>query len=461
MAELKFSLRDTLLKLLDEKRYYSLRDLFNTMNPADIATVFEDIDEARLPLLFRLLPKELAAETFVEMEPEAQELLIRGFSDSELKEVIDELYVDDAVDIVEEMPANVVQRILTQAEPEMRKQINEILRYPENSAGSIMTTEYVSLRPNMTVEEAILRIRRTGIDKETIYTCYVTRGHKLIGLVTVKDLLLCEDDEATIESIMQEHVISVNTLDDQEQVAQMFSKYNFLALPVVDTENRLVGIITFDDAMDVMEDETTEDMEKMAAMLPSEHPYMRSSPFEIWKNRIPWLLLLMVSATLTGLVITKFEDALGILPCLTAFIPMLMDTGGNAGSQACVSIIRGISLNEIEFGDLFHVVWKEIRVAVLCGVCLAAACFGKIMLVDHLLLQNTSVTTTVALVVCISMAMTVFMAKVVGSVLPLLAKKIGLDPAVMASPLITTIVDFLSLMAYFSVAVALLPQFRA
>ena len=461
MAELKFSLRDTLLKLLDEKRYYSLRDLFNTMNPADIATVFEDIDEARLPLLFRLLPKELAAETFVEMEPELQELLIRGFSDSELKEVIDELYVDDAVDIVEEMPANVVQRILTQAEPEMRKQINEILRYPENSAGSIMTTEYVSMRPNMTVEEAILRIRRTGIDKETIYTCYVTRGHKLIGLVTVKDLLLCEDDEATIESIMQEHVISVNTLDDQEQVAQMFSKYNFLALPVVDTENRLVGIITFDDAMDVMEDETTEDMEKMAAMLPSEHPYMRSSPFEIWKNRIPWLLLLMVSATLTGLVITKFEDALGILPCLTAFIPMLMDTGGNAGSQACVSIIRGISLNEIEFGDLFHVVWKEIRVAVLCGVCLAAACFGKIMLVDHLLLQNTSVTTTVALVVCISMAMTVFMAKVVGSVLPLLAKKIGLDPAVMASPLITTIVDFLSLMAYFSVAVALLPQFRA
>ena len=461
MAELQFSLRDTLLKLLDEKRYYSLRDLFNTMNPADIAAVFEDIDEARLPLLFRLLPKELAAETFVEMEPELQELLIRGFSDSELKEVIDELYVDDAVDIVEEMPANVVQRILTQAEPEMRKQINEILRYPENSAGSIMTTEYVSLRPNMTVEEAILRIRRTGIDKETIYTFYVTRGHKLIGLVTVKDLLLCEDDESSIESIMQEHVISVNTLDDQEQVAQMFSKYNFLALPVVDTENRLVGIITFDDAMDVMEDETTEDMEKMAAMLPSEHPYMRSSPFEIWKNRIPWLLLLMVSATLTGLVITKFEDALGVLPCLTAFIPMLMDTGGNAGSQACVSIIRGISLNEIEFGDLFHVVWKEIRVAVLCGVCLAAACFGKIMLVDHLLLHNNSVTTTVALVVCISMAMTVFMAKVVGSVLPLLAKKIGLDPAVMASPLITTIVDFLSLMAYFSVAVALLPQFRA
>lgn len=457
MAELQFSLQNTLLKLLEEKRYLSLRDLFNTMNPADIAAVFEDIGESRLPLLFRLLPKEIAAETFVEMETELQELLIRGFSDSELKEVIDELYVDDAVDIVEEMPANVVQRILTQAEPEMRKQINELLRYPEDSAGSLMTTEYVSLRPNMTVEEAILRIRRTGIDKETIYTCYVTRGHKLVGLVTVKDLLLCEDDESTIESIMQEHVISVGTLDDQEQVAQMFSKYNFLALPVVDTENRMVGIITFDDAMDVMQDETTEDMEKMAAMLPSEHPYMRSSPFEIWKNRIPWLLLLMISATLTGLVISKFENALGVLPCLTAFIPMLMDTGGNAGSQASVTIIRGIGLGEIEFRDLLKIIWKEIRVAVLCGVCLAVACFAKVMLIDHLLMQNESVSTLVAFVVCASLALTVFIAKLVGCTLPLIAKKFGFDPAVMASPLITTIVDFLSLLIYFTIAVALLP----
>lgn len=456
MAELQFSLQNTLLKLLEEKRYYSLRDLFNTMNPADIAAVFEELDEARLPLLFRLLPKELAAETFVEMEPELQELLIRGFSDSELKEVIDELYVDDAVDIVEEMPANVVQRILAQAEPEMRKQINEILRYPENSAGSLMTTEYISLRPNMTVEEAILRIRRTGIDKETIYTCYVTRGHKLIGLVTVKDLLLCEDDESVIEEIMQEHVISVGTLDDQEQVAQMFSKYNFLALPVVDTENRLVGIITFDDAMDVMEDETTEDMEKMAAMLPSEHPYMRSTPLEIWKNRIPWLLLLMVSATLTGIVITKFEDALACLPCLTAFIPMLMDTGGNSGSQACVSIIRGISLGEIDFRDLGKVVWKEIRVSVLCGVCLAIACFAKIIVVDMLLLQSENVNYMVAFVVCLTMAVTVCLAKIVGSSLPLLSKKLGLDPAVMASPIITTIVDFLSLLVYFAFATSLL-----
>ncbi len=457
MAELQFSLQNTLLRLLDEKRYLSLRDLFNTMNPADIATVFEDIGESRLPLLFRLLPKELAAETFVEMQTELQELLIRGFSDSELKEVIDELYVDDAVDIVEEMPANVVQRILTQAEPEMRKQINELLRYPEDSAGSLMTTEYVSLRPNMTVEEAILRIRRTGIDKETIYTCYVTRGHKLIGLVTVKDLLLCDDDASTIESIMQEHVISVGTLDDQEQVAQMFAKYNFLALPVVDTENRMVGIITFDDAMDVMQDETTEDMEKMAAMLPSEHPYMRSSALEISKNRIPWLLLLMISATLTGLVISKFENALGVLPCLTAFIPMLMDTGGNAGSQASVTIIRGIGLGEIEFRDLLRIIWKEIRVAVLCGVCLAVACFAKVMLVDHLLMQNDSVSVTVAAVVCASLALTVFIAKLVGCTLPLVAKQLGFDPAVMASPLITTIVDFLSLLIYFSIAMALLP----
>ena len=269
MAEHNFSVENTLTLLLDDKKYHSLRDILSTMNPADIAAVFDELPESKLPLLFRLLPKELAAETFVEMGTDAQALLIRGFSDSELKEVIDELYVDDAVDIVEEMPANVVQRILTQADPEMRKQINEILRYPEDSAGSIMTTEYVSLRPNMTVGEAILRIRRTGIDKETIYTCYVTKGHKLIGLVSVKDLLLCEDDNATIESIMTDHVITVNTLDDQEQVAQMFSKYDFLALPVVDTESRLVGIVTFDDAMDVMQDEATEDMEKMAAMLPS------------------------------------------------------------------------------------------------------------------------------------------------------------------------------------------------
>ena len=457
MAEHNFSVENTLTLLLDDKKYHSLRDILSTMNPADIAAVFDELPESKLPLLFRLLPKELAAETFVEMGTDAQALLIRGFSDSELKEVIDELYVDDAVDIVEEMPANVVQRILTQADPEMRKQINEILRYPEDSAGSIMTTEYVSLRPNMTVGEAILRIRRTGIDKETIYTCYVTKGHKLIGLVSVKDLLLCEDDNATIESIMTDHVITVNTLDDQEQVAQMFSKYDFLALPVVDTESRLVGIVTFDDAMDVMQDEATEDMEKMAAMLPSEHPYLRSSPFEIWKNRIPWLMLLMLSATFTGIIITSFESALAACVVLTSFIPMLSGTGGNSGSQSSVAVIRALSLDEIDFSDLVAVVWKEIRVAVLCGGCLAAANFVKMMVVDRWLMHNPEVTPLVALVVCLTLVFTVLCAKVVGCTLPMAAEKLGIDPAVMASPFITTIVDALSLLIYFFFATWILP----
>ena len=449
MAESNFSLQKTLTMLLDEKKYHSLRDILSTMNPADIAAIFDDLDQARLPLLFRLLPKELAAETFVEMEPEAQELLIQGFSDSELKEVIDELYVDDAVDIVEEMPANVVQRILTQAEPDMRKQINEILRYPEDSAGSIMTTEYVSLRPNMTVGEAILRIRRTGIDKETIYTCYVTRGHKLIGMVTVKTLLLCEDDDTLIEDIMQEHVITVNTTDDQEVVAQMFSKYDFLALPVVDTENRLVGIVTFDDAWDVMEDEATEDMEKMAAMLPSEHPYMRSTPVEIWKNRIPWLLLLMISATLTGLVISHFETALGVLPCLTAFIPMLMDSAGNSGSQTSVTVIRNLALGEIELRDWPHVLVKEIGVAVVSGAALALVNFLRIIIF-------TSTSMMIAAVVSVTLFCTVIIAMIVGCLLPIGAKKLGFDPAVMASPMITTIVDACSLMIYFLIATSML-----
>ena len=452
MAENNFSLQKTLTMLLDEKKYHSLRDILSTMNPADIAAIFDDLDQARLPLLFRLLPKELAAETFVEMEPEAQELLIQGFSDSELKEVIDELYVDDAVDIVEEMPANVVQRILTQAEPDMRKQINEILRYPEDSAGSIMTTEYVSLRPNMTVEEAILRIRRTGIDKETIYTCYVTRGHKLIGLTSVKDLLLCEDDDATIESIMQEHVITVGTLDDKEQVAQMFSKYNFLALPVVDTENRLVGIVTFDDAMDVMEDEATEDMEKMAAMLPSEHPYMRSTPVEIWKNRIPWLMFLMLSATFTSMILTKFEDMLAVQAGLVAFIPMLMGTGGNSGAQASTAVIRSLSLGDTEPKDAFRVMWKEWRVAAICGITLAAVNFVKMLLLDGMLLHNDSVTIAVAATVSVSIVFIVMFAKVVGSMLPIIAEKVGVDPAVMANPLISTVTDAVSLLIYINVA---------
>ncbi len=456
MAEHTVLMEETLLALLKDKKFFSLRDILSTMNPADIAAIFDDLEEARLPLLFRLLPKELAADTFVEMEPESQELLIRGFSDSELREVVDELYVDDAVDIVEEMPANVVRRILSQADPDMRKQINEILRYPEDSAGSIMTTEYVTLRPTMSVEEAIKRIRRTGVDKETIYTCYVTENRRLIGLTTVKNLLLCEDDETKISEIMEENVISVGTLEDKEDVAQMFSKYDFLALPVVDAEGRLVGIVTFDDAMDVMEDEATEDMEKMAAMLPSEKPYMRSSIWEIWKNRIPWLLLLMVSATFTGMILSHFENALATQIVLTSFIPMLMDTAGNSGSQTSVTVIRGLSLGEIELGDLPKVLWKECRVAILCGLTLAAAVFIKILLIDRGLLGEEGISLPVMFTVCITMAVTILCAKLVGGTLPIVAEKLGFDPAVMASPFITTIVDALALLVYFEIATALL-----
>ena len=448
-------LEKMITSLLNEKKYPSLRDILVTMNPSDIASVFGELEPDRIPLLFRLLPKEQAAETFVEMDPEAQELLIQGFSDSELKEVVDELYLDDAVDLVEEMPANVVRRILTQADPETRKSINELLRYPENSAGSMMTTEYVTLRPSMTVEESILRIRRTGVDKETIYTFYVTDNRTLLGLVTVKDLLLAEDDETPIRAIMQTHVISVSTLADQEEVARMFAKYNFLALPVVDNENRMVGIVTFDDAMDVMEEEATEDIEIMGGMSPSEKTYSRATTWDLFKQRIPWLLLLMVSATFTGQIISSFEDALSAFTILTAYIPMLMDTGGNCGSQASVTVIRGLSLGEIEFSDLIQVVWKECRVALLCGTVLAGANFAKLMLLDRMVFHNP-ITVTVAAVICLTLVCTVFAAKIVGCMLPLLAKKIGFDPAVMASPFITTIVDALSRLIYFRFASFLL-----
>ena len=456
MTEHKVTMESTLKVLLQQKTYSPLKDILITMNPSDVAELFEEIADERLPRLFRLLPKEQAAETFVEMQPEQQELLIRGFSDAELRAVVEELYVDDAVDLVEEMPANVVKRILAQADPEMRKDINNLLRYPENSAGSIMTTEYVSLRPQMTVIQAIERIRKTGVDKETIYTCYVTEARKLLGTVSVKDLLLATDDSLPVASIMDENVISVSTLTDQEEVAQTLSKYNFLALPVVDTGGLMVGIITFDDAMDVLVEETTEDIEKMAGMLPSEKAYLRSSPWELFKHRIPWLALLMVSATFTGMIITGFESALAAQVVLTAFIPMLMDTGGNSGSQASVTIIRALSLGELEFTDTPKVIWKEIRTAVLCGLALATLCFGKIMLVDRILLGNTDITTLTAFVVCFTMAVTVLIAKMVGCTLPLAAKKIGFDPAVMASPFITTIVDALSLLVYFGIASALL-----
>ena len=446
-----------LAQMLEEKKYATLRDILVTMNPADIALLFSSTEENKIPLLFRLLPKELAAETFVEMEPEDQELLIRSFSDNELKEIVDELYVDDAAALVEEMPANVVKRILRQADPVMRSSINQILRYPENSAGSIMTTEYVSLRPKMTVEESILRIRRQGVDKETIYTCYVTEDRKLIGIVTVKDLLLAEDDEMQVRDMMETNLISVTTHTDQEEVARMFSKYDFLALPVVDMENRMVGIVTVDDAIDVLEDEATEDMEMMGGMLPSEKTYIRSSPWELFKNRIPWLLLLMVSATFTGMIITSFESALAAQVALTAFIPMLMGTGGNSGSQSSVTIIRALSLDELKLSDLPRVIWKEIRTAVLCGLALSVVCYLKIWLVDGMLLGNSDITPMINLVVCFALFATVLTAKIVGAVLPMAAKALKLDPAVMASPFITSIVDALSLLVYFLFANMLLP----
>ena len=457
MAERFEIVQKALLKMLEDKKYASLRDILVTMNPSDIAGLFEDLEEKQIPLMFRLLTKEQAAETFVEMEPDAQELLIRGFSDNELKEVLDELYVDDAADLVEEMPANVVKRILKAADPEMRSSINQILRYPEYSAGSIMTTEYVSLRPSMTVEEAILRIRRQGVDKETIYTCYVTaKDRTLQGIVTVKDLLLAEDDEMKIEDLMITNMIFVTTQTDQEDVARMFSKYNFLALPVVDGEGRMVGIVTFDDAMDVMEEEATEDIELMSGITPSEKPYLKSGSFELFRNRFPWLMLLMVSSTFTGLIITSFEAALAAQVALTAFIPMLMGTGGNSGSQSSVTVIRSLSLGELELRDVGIVLWKELRTALLCGIALAVVCFAKIWLVDKLLFGNEAITLTVDLVVCLALALTVVIAKAVGCVLPMVAKALGADPAVMASPFITTIVDAVSLLVYFMFAKMLL-----
>ena len=435
--------------LLEQKKYVTIRDVFLTMQAADIAALFDALDDSKLPPLFRLLPKELAAETFVEMDEETQELLIHGFSDTELKEVVDELYVDDMVDIVEEMPANVVKRILRSADSETRKAINEILKYPDDSAGSIMTTEYVTLRPNMTVEDAIKRIRRTGLDKETIYTSYViSDNRKLVGLLSMKTLLLSDDDDV-VEDIMETNVISVKTLDDQEEVANCFKKYDFLAMPVVDNEYRLVGIVTVDDAIDVMEDEVTEDMEMMAAITPTDKPYLKTGVFETWYKRIPWLLLLMISATFTGMIITGFEEALASQVILTAFIPMLMDTGGNSGSQASVTVIRGISLDEIQFKDIFRVIWKEARVAFLCGATLALANFVKLMVFDRVSME-------IAMVVCMTLVITVLCAKIIGCVLPMLAKKIGFDPAVMASPFITTAVDAISLMVYFNIASVLL-----
>lgn len=441
--------------MAEAKDWRAIKDLLCELPPQDTAILCEKLDRAYLPLVFRVLPKELAAETFVEMSGDAEELLISSFSDKELREVISELYIDDAADLVDEMPASIVRRILANADSETRKAINEILKYPEYSAGSIMTTEYVRLDKALTVEDAFKRIRRVGVDKETIYTCYVTESNKtLIGIVTVKELLLA-DPEQTIEEIMNTDVVYAQTTDDREEAVMSMQKYDFMALPVVDNEKRLVGIITFDDAVDVLQEEATEDIEKMAAMTPSDKPYLKTTSARIWLNRIPWLLLLMVSATFTGGIITSFEASLAAQAALTAFIPMLMDSGGNAGSQASVTVIRGLALGEINPRDVFKVIFKELQVALLCGLTLAMVCFVKIQLIDNLIL-GSAISVEVAITVCISLGITIVIAKLVGCTLPLLAKQLGLDPAVMASPFITTTVDALSLLIYFNIATTLI-----
>lgn len=435
-------------ELLEQKKYASLRDILTEMHPADVATMFDELEKRQISLLFRLLPKELAAETFVELDPDNQEALIKAFSDNELKEVLDEMYLDDAVDLVEEMPANVVRRILQNTDEETRKMINEVLKYPKDSAGSMMTIEYVQLKESMTVADSFQTIRRTGIDKETIYSCYVTdQNRRLKGIVTAKGLLL-SDSDMLIGDIMDEDVISVFTTDDKEEVVQKFQLYNLIAMPVVDKENRLVGIITVDDAIDVIEQEATEDIETMAAITPTDKPYLKTGVFETWWKRIPWLLLLMVSATFTSVIINSYDAALATLG-LAAFMPMIMGTGGNAGSQASVTIIRGLSIGEIEMGDIIRIIWKELRVSLLCGITMAIATFGKIMLIE----QPGFMT---SVVVSLTLVATIVTAKLVGCVLPILAKRVGFDPAVMASPFITTIVDALSLVIYFRIATMIL-----
>lgn len=436
-------------ELVDGKQYTKLRQELEEELDADVAAVLEEMEEEDMRKVFRILPKDQAAEVFSYLDVDTQQNIITSLSDKDAGLIVDNLMADDAADLMDEMPANVVKRILANASPDTRRDINHLLRYPEDSAGSIMTVEYLDLKENLTVEEAIARIRKVGLDSETVNICYVLdSGRRLIGTVSLRYLLL-HDSSEVIGDFMNENVVSINTMMDQEDAAELFKKYDFTAMPVVDNENRLVGIITVDDIMDIVEEETTEDIEKMNAILPGDKPYMRTGVFEIWKKRIPWLLLLMISATFTGSIITSFEDSLSKYVVLTAFIPMLMDTGGNAGGQASATIIRGLSLNDIAFPDVFKVVWKEIRVAVLCGLTLAACNFLKLMAFDRVGL-------TVSLVVCLTLAAVVLIAKVVGCTLPMAAKRIGFDPAVMASPFITTIVDALSLMIYFRIATVLL-----
>ena len=440
---------EILLELLNSKQYSSLRQTLSEMNEVDIASILNNMENEDSLKMFRILPKDKAADVFANLELDDQQYIIQSLSDREASAIIDNLMADDATDLLEEMPANVVNRILSNARPDTRADINHLLRYPEDSAGSIMTVEYVALRINMTVAEAIEKIRKVGLDSETINICYVLDAQRiLVGTVALRYLLIMKQD-AIIGDFMNTNVISINTNDDQEEAARAIQKYNFTAMPVVDRENRMVGIITVDDVIDIIQEETTEDIEKMAAILPSDKPYSKVGIFETYKKRMPWLLLLMISATFTGAIITNFESALASYVVLTAYIPMLMDTGGNAGSQASVSIIRGLSLNELAFGDLFRTIWKEIRVAFLCGVTLSAASFLKLILLDRVPLS-------IAGVVCLTLVLVVCLAKLVGCTLPMLADRAGFDPAVMASPMITTIVDALSLLIYFTIATRLL-----
>lgn len=457
------AIHEELFIMLEQHMIKELRMTLAEMNEYDISEFLGELweeDQTRMGMVYRLLPKEIAADVFANLEVEEQETIINSVTDTELAAIVEELYVDDAVDMMEELPANVVKRVMRTATPATRNLINQYLKYPENSAGSIMTAEFIDLKKYMSVKEAFARIRRIGEDRETIYVCYVTSAkRRLEGVVTVKDLLL-SDDDTIIEDIMDTNIIFATTTDDQEEVSAQFSDYDLIAIPVVDKEGCLVGIVTVDDVIDVMEQEATEDIEKMAGITPSDRPYSRTSVLEIWKNRIPWLMFLMLSATFTGMIMTHFEDALAVQVVLAAFIPMLMGTGGNSGSQASTAVIRSLSLGDIEPSDVVKVVWKELRVAFLCGVTLAVINFGKMYLVDRTLLHNPEVTFTVAAIVSLTIVFVVMFAKVVGSTLPIIAEKIGVDPAVMASPLISTITDAVSLMIYFNIARLLIPALR-
>jgi magnesium transporter len=453
MDERMEELMQELLELLDGKRYSDFMRRVDELNPVDVAEFFNDLPEERQPSVFRLLEKDLAAEIFAELDGDVQETLIVAMSDREVRVMLDELFVDDAVDMLAEMPSNVVKRILKNVTPETRAQINRFLSYPEDSAGSVMTAEFIELRKSMTCAQAVDTIRRTGVDKETVYVAYVTDPSRhLEGVIRLQDLLFAEPDEV-LEDLMDTNIICASTHDDRETVAATISKYDLLVLPIVDKERRLVGIVTVDDAIDVLQEEATADIEMMAAITPTDKSYLKTSVFETFKKRIPWLLLLMLSATFTGAIITHYEEAVGTWTILTAFMPMLMGTGGNAGSQSSIAVIRSLSLGEIELRDIWRVLFKELRVSLICGVVMGVATFIKVLVID-LKLDFSQV--LVALVVSISLVLTVILAKVIGTVLPILAKRIGLDPAVMASPFITTIVDALSLMLYFEVASAAL-----